>query len=271
MPEDTIKGYTDASPAVAEVDAAPPPPATDWNAELEWARGKYPVLASFKQETPVKALLEWVPTDKSVPLFVSLRTLKCRPVQATRKADEQMLSLEVITKEGVKGGVKTQEYTDAQAGELMRYGFGGGTRRIKADGTVEEAGAWGASDTGNEGILSSVEGDVARFDGEPVKAIASCGPLEKLPCGDSGTHECNRCTQVNIDYQPIVMGRGVAAGVKLDTCKESCPKADNPDFDRLVRVLGEKDNGWRLMTEGPPVRLYKTLAACKADRTKRGK
>jgi hypothetical protein len=48
-------------------------------------------------------------------------------------------------------------------------------------------------------------------------------------------------------------------------------KADNPSFDRLVRVLRERDRGWRLATEGTPARLYRTLAACKADRSKRGK
>lgn len=144
---------------------------------------------------------------------------------------------------------------------------------MNADGTTEETAGWGASDTGNEGILSSVEGDVARFDGEAVKAVASCGPMETLPCGDSGTHECNRCTQVEIDYQLRATGMIGRAGVavKLDTCRETCPKADNPSFDRLVRVLAEKDTGWRVTAEGPPVRLYKTLAACKADKSKRGK
>lgn len=265
MPEDTIQGFTDAAPAVVVQDAAPPAP--DWNAELEWARSQYPALKGYELEVPVKALLEWVPPDKTVPLFVRLRKLECKPASATRKADESHIELTVITKDAGK----IREYTNGQAGEVLRYGFGGGTQKVNADGTTEETAGWGASDTGNEGILSSVEGNVARFDAEAVKAVASCGPIEKLPCGDSGTHDCNRCTQVTIDYQPRVLGMGRAMGATIDSCRESCPKADNPSFDRLVRVLAEKDTGWRLTTEGPPARLYKTLAACKADKSKRGK
>jgi hypothetical protein len=266
--EDTILGYTDASTPVAVTDAGTDAPATDWKAELEWARSEYPTMKEYHTESPVSALLDWVPLDKSVTLYASLQKLRCKPATATRKADEKFLSLEVITKDVAK----VQEYTDAQAGDVLRYGFGGGKRKLNADGTVDELGAWGASDTGNEGVLSSVEGDIARFDGQWVRPDASCGPIEQLPCAEGGTRECNRCTQVAIAFQVVAMGV-IRQGAKfaISSCKEPCPKADNPGYDRLLRLLAEEDSGWRLTTEGPPARLYRTLAACQADRPKRGK
>jgi hypothetical protein len=270
LPEPTVE---DASAPVAEADAALDA-VGDWQAELAWARSRFPELADYQLPLDPAQLLGWVPVGQEVSLFLSLDQYRCKPVVASRSdAVDELIRLKIFDMPKLKHGKKVRSYASATAGRWLHIGFGGGEQTQDVGGGWSDTSGWGSSGGGASAALSSVEGDAARFDAEPVRVETSCGPIEQLSCSDGGTRPCNRCSEVKIEYFPLPLHGGSVSrgiGVQPSTCKEPCPNTDNPDLTRLRAVLAVFDQGHRVSRDGKDhVGLYRTLAACNADKGKK--
>jgi hypothetical protein len=260
-PKPSVVAVVATSAAPSASVAAPTP---DWKGELAWARGAYPELAALRDEIDAKPFLAWV--SSSGTLYLSAESHRCAEVAATREDDA--IKLVIHLPEHVVAGHRVRDYIDGRASESLRFGYGGGSEERGADGLWVPTAGWGASDIDDRGWLVSVDGDVARFEAEPVRVEPSCGPWVDVSCPSGGTHRCNQCTDIQFRFAVL---RGLVgmhhARATIDTCAAPCPEADNPDLGRLEALFGAVDVLYRetATNSRKPSRLYRTLTACKSD------
>lgn len=247
--------------------AAPDAAAADWDAELAWAKQRWPKdLAGIEHRSPVAALTAWVPADKPLPVWVATRDIACRPGELTRKPSEgSELELTVVLKESQVGGVRQRVVTTAPVGDRMRISANTEEQRQDPDGSWTTVGVSSTSGLIPHAALSSVTNDVARFDGHWLEVDATCSS-EQLPCGDAGTRSCVTCRDVALKVSERQLGVRASAAVSLSSCPEPCPPAnDNPELGRVRRLFDQIDP-FRAQPKGNSLAggLYRTLPGCRA-------
>ncbi|MFO0614955.1 MAG: hypothetical protein U0414_20365 [Polyangiaceae bacterium] len=276
-PTAAASGWNDDAPPPSALPSAqstvlPSVPTPDWNAELAWARATYPDLSDLRSDNDIGALLAWVPPGEETLLYLTAGPYRCAPTVGRRATrDDQLIALQIRSPERVVAGHRVRDFVDGQAGAVLRLGFGGGTEERGADGTWSPSAGWGASDVGNAGTLSGVEGDVAHFEGEAVRVEASCGPIVSTPCAGGGSRACNACSEIHFDFTVLNGLRGFHKRSTLaDTCSDPCPIVDNRDLTRVTALFAHEDVLYRPLKEDlPAARLYRTLSSCTRDHTKR--
>jgi hypothetical protein len=224
----------------------------------------------LKVALDARPLLSWVGAGHDTSLFLTSRGYRCAPVLARlARPEDKTIALKILLPERIQNGIHLRDFVDGTADDTLRYGYGGGTEERNAAGEWMGNAGWGASDTGDQGHLLSVNGEVANFDGEAVAIDVSCGPFEDVSCPTTGgAHPCNRCRDIQFDF--TVLGGmavlGHTAHVRVDSCPDACPAADNPALDRLKALFAHEETLYRSSPDRGPSRLYRTIGSCTSDR-----
>src|SRR5262249_33925483 len=116
---------TDAgTPTASTTDAGP---TADREAELAWARSRWPKqLAPIETHSHTADLAAWVSGSTPLDIWFTGEKLKCKRGTLARGDKTDDLELKVFTFEGTVKGVRTRKYTDGTAGHLLWFGAGGG-------------------------------------------------------------------------------------------------------------------------------------------------
>jgi hypothetical protein len=258
-------GATASDAGAREADASPP-----LGAELAWARSRWPKTFASIDTTPhAAALAGWVAPGAELRIWFTGDTFRCRPGVATRGTNESELKLVIYTAEKRTKAGRVREFSEGTAGHLLWFGADGGDEHQLPDGTWQQGSAWGQSDQTPLGVLSSVDANIARFDAMMIDISASCdGPTRQLACADGGSIACDTCQNVKLDVQERPMGmirRGSVSTFSLrGGC--TCPDVRNPDLTRAKLLFGGLD-AWAPKPRGTGrTALYRSAAACKADK-----
>jgi hypothetical protein len=268
-----------SNPSAASVEPAP-----DWAAELEWARSRFPELATFRPDVDMEPLLSWVPPGKPLGLFITIvdseeHPYHCAPVTASRAEGSELVELKIYGAERVENGQRLLFEEDALVGVENTghaLAFPGISRDLKQhkDGSWDDPSAYDA-----EGVSATspsawgfsvgpVEGDVLRFRHVAAVLQASCGPIASLPCEGGSTLRCNTCKEVKVTVTRISGGMihmQFPPPIR-NWCAGPCPAVTNPEFDRVTRFVKHFREGF-VVDEGPGwVSLYRTLSSCQADK-----
>jgi hypothetical protein len=265
------------------VALSPPPanssgPAPDWAAELEWARSRFPELASFRAEVDLKPLFSWVPPGKPLGLFITIADdrypYRCAPVTASRPDETEHIDFRITGPEEVENGQKLRRYVDADVhpdfdGRLV-IGAESGMQKQNKDGSWEVLQSFGTREDELDLSVGQVEGDALRFRHVPVWLKGSCGPVASLACDSGGSLRCNTCKEIKLTVtRPSGGGWHTITPAPIrNTCAHPCPPVTNPEFDRLTRFLEHFGHGHGfVLDEGPgDIGFYRTLSSCQADK-----
>jgi hypothetical protein len=286
-PSDQVASASAASPvSAAPLDTAEPDPEpgpeTDpgpefWEGEAEWARSRFPELATFRSSVDFAPLLEWVPADGTAQLFITVvdekHGYRCASATATR-VHENYINMLIPGPPRVENGQTVRSFVAAGAsphGVDLNYVFG--TQKRSADGTWEDLVVFGTTGHDYGGWVGPIVGDTAHFLYRRVDIAASCGPMVNVPCENGLPRECNLCENVTLDVQ-FVMGSMSNRPRKIQPpqmrCLPACPDPPHPELtkaelDRVGRFVSHFNRkGWAL-DDSSLVALYRTLAACRSD------
>lgn len=264
----------------AHAVADPPEPGPEfWMQELEWARKRFPALQDLTLDVDFRPLLEWVPAGKTVTLFLRAEhTLssgkeiryECSTVEATRfeSADgDASLALLIPGPERVEKGERIRDYLSGVADvDSVALGYRGKQRR-RQDGTWQEFDGYSAGYIWLGAFVGPVDADTAHFRYVKVEPRATCGPVVRIPCDDGerrGHNVCNVCETVELELDAPMWSRGSRPPLDRQ-CDVPCPIVENPELDRIQRLLENLPTGFAPYPKHLGVALYRTLAACKAD------
>jgi hypothetical protein len=151
-PIDPVASASAASPVssvpldTAEPDLNPgpePDPGPEfWEGEAEWARSRFPELATFRSSVDFAPLLEWVPAEGSTELFITIvrakRGYRCARAAATRRK-EDYINMRIPAPPRVESGQTVRSFVDAGAsprGVDLAYVLG--TQKRNAKGIWED-------------------------------------------------------------------------------------------------------------------------------------
>lgn len=278
-PEQTATPRAPAGPA--PIVAGPPDSTPDfWVQELEWARARFPVLQDFTLDVDFRPLLEWVPVGKTVTLFFRAEyTLsnqkevryECAASEATRfeSADgDDSLNLLIPGPERVEQGETLRDYVGAGVHKWgVAFGGSGGKQRKRRNGTWIDFDGYGSGYRRLGAFVGPVNGDTAHFRYATVEPHPSCGPLVEVPCDDGeprGHNVCNACETVELELDSPLSSRSVLPRTSRQ-CDVPCPVVENPELQRIQRLLEHFPSGLVVWPRHLGVALYRTRAACEAD------
>ncbi|MFO0554618.1 MAG: hypothetical protein U0271_39945 [Polyangiaceae bacterium] len=247
-------------------------PATDWAAELEWARSRFPELKTFRPSIDMQPILSLIPEGRIVQLFLTVvddRTpYRCAPVEASRH-DSETIELTIPETERTENGVEVRSYRGASFSATGFY-WGGvsGLQKQTPNGDWETVETRGSSGQEWSVCPGPIEGDALRFRVREVEFDATCGPIVPLACESGGSRGCNLCKEVKIAVRWLSFHKGRRPRIEPplpSSCSLPCPAADNPDLDRIERLRQHFESGYLEGDAPQRVALYRTLAGCEAD------
>jgi hypothetical protein len=176
----------------------------------------------------------------------------------------------LITGTRIEDGHRVRDYMIMRIGAwlVLDSGFSG-TESRGAEGRWRSDGyGGGTAEPTVYGALSSIDGRVAHFDGQPLQLVDFCaGPVEWLTCPSGGERPCERCEQIGVFLFDVgskwgPLGRNY--GKRPVTCHDACPRyPEDPAMARADR-LAARVSLWR-SDETPlaeSATLYKSRAEC---------
>jgi len=261
--------------------SAAPGPVTDWQAELSWARARFPSIASLRTEVDLGPLLAWVPVEGARTLFLTIEddtnrpdahSFRCAAVEASRaeKGRAIALSIPLPEQEGAPRPSRTRRYLGGTVrADGVSVGDTGGEEWLNASGQWERRDAYATTGRSFGLFLGPVGDEAAYFRYAQVALGASCGPTEQVPCASGGSRPCNVCRRVQVDLTPAGPGRLPATRrtpppATPGTCTEACPRTFNEDLARLRRLFEHWKTGFVLQDtpSSAQVALFRTRERC---------
>jgi hypothetical protein len=231
------------------------------------ARQQWPnQLGNVEIEAPLAELRAWIPVGLNVELFVRSEGFDCKPAEAQQK-DGGEIALRVMMGESKQNGESVREIVDGTVGDELVLGATGSTEIQKPDGSWAARSGWGrlSGDDARAGLLSDVEKDVVRFDGERVWVRVECdGPFSSVRCPTGDLAQCDVCKTPKFSLQ-VGWYRSRPAKPRIrSSCDDACPPREDADVTRLGELFARLEVLWR---RGPRKNaLYRSLADCRAQR-----
>jgi hypothetical protein len=249
-------------------------PTPDLAREIAWARAGWPdEFKGVRFETQLPRLLSWVPGKGATAAYLFTREEACGRVELSRRqiggSVRSALEGKLISSERIEDRHRVRDYTIVMIGDQLELESGfSGTESRGADGKWRSEGyGGGTAEPTIYGALSSVDGRVAHFDGQPLQLVDFCaGPVEWLTCPSGGEHPCERCEQVGVFLVDVGSSwtRGRDYGKRPVACHDACPTYSKaPAMARMDR-LSVRVSLWRF-AENPTAEsatLYRLHADC---------
>jgi hypothetical protein len=255
--------------------------ADDYNVkrEIAWARSVWQAdLKNVQFQSPTTRLLDWAPPGGSVKVWLLSENYRCTEIELHRVAlatptsagdTEVLIGKHFVADANL--GATSRTYTVVSLGFLFAE-TDDYCREDIASGTPLGCGGMGREGQ-SLGALSDIDGESARFAGEPISLDPECaGPVKWLKCESGGKRPCVACQKVALN--PIEMDdssygdyRGgwiTDSDRRRATCSEACPDpSPGPTLTR-IEELERRTHVWRPRTvpaaEVPTV--HRTLAGC---------
>ncbi len=217
-------------------------------------------------------LREWVPTEGSTELFITIvdekRGFRCATASATRLNEH--ISMLIPGPPRVENGQTVRSFVAAGASPHgVTLDSAPGTQKRDVGGKWEYLDVVSVTYYDYGGLVGPIVGDTAHFGYTGVKITASCGPIVNVPCENGLHRECNLCNDVTIDIQRHRWERRTPYPhiECMATCPDPVPSERTmADLDRARRFVAHFDGRALILDDSPPrVALYRTLAACNSD------
>jgi hypothetical protein len=265
VPLDTVESEPETSPK-------PNPGPEFWEREAEWARSRFPQLATFRSSVVFAPLREWVPAEGTAQLFITVvdekHGYRCAGAIA-RRVHENYINMLIPGPTRVENAQVVRSFVAAGASPHgVTLDSAPGTQKRDVGGKWEYLDVVSVTYYDYGGLVGPIVGDTAHFGYTGVKLTASCGPIVNVP-SENGLHrECNLCNDVTIDIQRHRWERRTPYPhiECMPTCPDPVPSERTmADLDRARRFVAHFDGRALILDDSPPrVALYRTLAACNA-------
>jgi hypothetical protein len=246
--------------------------AYDLKSEIAWARSHWSGdLKGLHFHSPTAKLFDWVPRGGAIRVWMFTGSAACVPIEVHRVPDgdgELLVGKHFIS----------QQARPAELSRMYRSVLIGSVFTESGDYCTEGNAAGASFECGDGiygpdwivGVLSDVDRDSARFDGEVMALHPECdGPIEWLRCKSGGKRPCARCKRVSIN--PTEAQDSYSSGGPIPdadwsraTCNEAC--AAEPPSPILARLeeMGRRTHIWRRRHQPLPEMpsLHRTLDGC---------
>ena len=247
----------------ADDDGGDEPDATassDLRTELAWARAGWgDDLRGVHFHAPVAKLRAWVPPGRTIQVYVYTPEHACQRVELSRdgETDEGPEGAPAVRRHRLVGkvnfesridedGTRLRTFSPLSVGALLSAEDGGSAEARGPDGRWQAHSSWGFGGETVFGALSSVDGDVARFGGDPVELHARCdGPFDWLPCTSGGERPCDSCQRLHVMTVPLHSLFGSSHHFDRPvTCQEKCPPPRAPPAQARLDALFGRATPW---------------------------